>query len=70
MRAALDDIKAEFAEVAGVESYLKAAGRDLVRNAGLFVATNGAQASKLTRGAGTHPRFARYAVHTLSLIHI
>ena len=66
VRAALDDIKAEFAEVAGVESYLKAAGRDLVRNAGLFVATNGAQASKLTRGAGTHPRFARYAVHTMA----
>ena len=66
VRAALDDIKTEFAEVAGVESYLKAAGRDLVRNAGLFVAPNGAQAAKLTRGAGTHPRFARYAVHTMA----
>ena len=37
VRAALDDLKSEFAEVAGVESYLKAAARDLVRNAGLFV---------------------------------
>ena len=66
VRAALDDIKAEFAEVAGVESYLKAAARDLVRNAGLFVAAAGTQTSKLTRGAGAHPRFARYAVHVMA----
>jgi hypothetical protein len=70
VRAALDDLKAEFAEVAGVESYLKAAARDLVRNAGLFVAaqgTNGGtQGSKLTHGAGVHPRFARYAVHVMA----
>ena len=52
--------------MAGVESYLKAAARDLVRNAGLFVGANGAQASKLTRGAGTHPRFARYGVHVMA----
>jgi hypothetical protein len=66
VRGALDDIKAEFEKVAGVESYLKAAARDLVRNAGLFVGANGAQGSKLTRGAGTHPRFARYGVHVMA----
>lgn len=64
VRAALDDIKTEFAEVAGVESYLKAASRDLVRNAGMFVsATTGNQPARLS---GAHPRFARYAVHVLA----
>jgi predicted ATP-dependent protease len=62
VRAALDDIKTEFAHVAGVESYLKAATRDLVRNAALFVPTPGTQA----RAATTHPRFARYAVHVMA----
>jgi predicted ATP-dependent protease len=66
VRAALDDLKAEFAEVAGVESYLKAAARDLVRNAGLFVSAGGTLGSKLTRGAGAHPRFARYGVHIMA----
>lgn len=66
VRAALDDIRAEFAEVAGVESFLKAAARDLVRNAGLFVTAHGTQASKLTRATATHPRFARYAVHVMA----
>jgi hypothetical protein len=66
VRGALDDIKAEFEKVAGVESYLKAAARDLVRNAGLFVGANGAEGSKVTRGAGTHPRFARYGVHVMA----
>jgi AAA domain len=65
VRAALDDLKSEFAEVAGVESYLKAAARDLVRNAGLFVA-DGTSAGKLTRGAAVLPRFARYAVHVMA----
>ena len=66
VRAALDDLKSEFAEVAGVESYLKAAARDLVRNAGLFVAADGAPAGKVTRGAAALPRFARYAVHVMA----
>ena len=66
VRAALDDLKSEFAEVAGVESYLKAAARDLVRNAGLFVAADGTPAGKLTRGAAVLPRFARYAVHVMA----
>lgn len=64
VRAALQDLRSEFAEVAGVESYLKAATRDLVRNAGLFVGS----------GAGTKPpvsasaqaKFARYAVHVMA----
>ncbi len=66
VRAALEDIKAEFAEVSGVESYLKAAARDLVRNAGLFIAGSEAAANKLTRASASHPRFARYAVHVMA----
>lgn len=63
VRAALEDIKAEFADVAGVESYLKAASRDLVRNAGMFVAAGpGGQTAHLS---AANPRFARYAVHVL-----
>jgi predicted ATP-dependent protease len=66
VRAALDDIKTEFADVAGVESYLKAAARDLVRNAGLFVAEPGAHVGKPSRTAAAHPRFGRYAVHVMA----
>ena len=47
VRAALDEIKAEFAEVSGMERYLNAAGRDLVRNAGLFLAFPGHEAMKI-----------------------
>jgi predicted ATP-dependent protease len=64
VRAALDDIKTEFADVAGVESYLKAASRDLVRNAGMFVAA--APAGQPARLSATHPRLARYGVHVLA----
>lgn len=55
VRAALDDIKSEFADVAGVESYLKAAARDLIRNAGGFVG-----------GTSVHRRFARYTAHVMA----
>jgi len=65
VRAALDDLKSEFADVAGVESYLKAAARDLVRNAGLFVARED-RAGRLAQTAATHPRFARYCVHVMA----
>jgi len=65
VRAALDDLKSEFADVAGVESYLKAAARDLVRNAGLFVARED-RAGRLVQTAATHPRFARYCVHVMA----
>ena len=67
VRAALDEIKAEFAEVAGVESYLKAAARDLVRNAATFVSgaagSTGAQAARVS---ASHPSLARYLVHVLA----
>lgn len=65
VRAALQDLRAEFAEVAGVESYLKAAARDLVRNAGLFVGSGG-NGTKLPIGASAQAKFARYAVHVMA----
>ena len=64
VRAALDDLKSEFAEVGGVESYLRAAARDLVRNAGLFLACE--RGGRLVQTAATHPRFARYCVHVMA----
>ncbi len=64
VRAALDDIKAEFADVAGVESYLKAAARDLVRNAGMFITAG--PSGQTAHLSSANPRFARYAVHVLA----
>ena len=66
VRAALQDLRSEFAEVAGVESYLKAATRDLVRNAGLFVGSGSTAGTKLPVGASAQPKFARYAVHVMA----
>ncbi len=66
VRAALEDVKAEYADVAGVESYLKAAARDLVRNAAMFTLPPGTQTTPHARLYAAHPRFARYAVHVLA----
>lgn len=66
VRAALDDIKAEFAEVAGVESYLKAAARDLIRNAGTFLVAQAGIGAQPARLAASHPSFAKYGVHVLA----
>lgn len=66
VRNALEDIKTEFADLAGVESYLKAAARDLVRNAALFLGGQSLTAGHLSRVPSSHPRLARYAVHVLA----
>jgi len=66
VRAVLEDVRAEFADTAGVESYLKAATRDLVRNASLFVVPPGEAASGPPRLAGAMARFARYGVHLMA----
>jgi predicted ATP-dependent protease len=65
VRTALEDLRTEFAQVAGVESYLKAATRDLIRNAGLFVPADGS-ATRLPAGPATQAKFARYAVHVMA----
>ncbi len=66
VRAALDELKIAFADVAGVESYLKAAGRDLVRNAALFLSSAGHDSIKVPVGTIGDARFARYRVHVMA----
>jgi len=66
VRAALDDIKTEYADVGGVESYLKAAARDLVRNAGGFLHGASVPSGQPSRMAAAHPRFARYLAHVMA----
>lgn len=66
VRAALADAGREHSDTNGVESYLKAAGRDLVRNAGLFLALPGQERVKIAVGTIGDTRFARYRVHPLA----
>ncbi|MDH4983191.1 ATP-binding protein [Hyphomicrobium sp. D-2] len=80
VQAALEKVHADFAEIDAVTDYLEAAGRDMISNAGLFVAH--AEASdagsagltsqrengsvRLVQSAAAHPRFARYGVHVMA----
>ena len=66
VRTALDDLMREFGEIAGVERYVKAAGRDLVRNAGLFLGSGGHDSVKVPVGTLGEARFARYRVHVMA----
>jgi predicted ATP-dependent protease len=66
VRAALDELMSEFADVVGMERYLKAAGRDLVRNAGLFVTIASAESLKVPVAASNDVRLARYRVHVMA----
>jgi hypothetical protein len=66
VRAVLDEIRAEFADVAGMERYLNAAGRDLVRNAGLFLAFPARDGVTIPAGTIGDQRFARYRVHVMA----
>ena len=66
VRAALEDAGREHSDAHGVESYLKAAGRDLTRNAGLFLALSGQERVRMAVGTIGDTRFARYRVHTMA----
>jgi LonB-like, AAA domain/Archaeal LonB, AAA+ ATPase LID domain len=66
VRAVLDDLAGIFPEVPGMERYLKAAGRDLVRNAGLFLARPGDERVPVPVGTIGDMRFARYRVHVMA----
>jgi predicted ATP-dependent protease len=64
--AAIDDVKAEFADLPEVISYLNAAESDLVRNAGLFLSGSGDEAILKEPVEILHdPRFRRYMVNVL-----
>ena len=66
VRAALDDVSKNFGDVAGMERYLKAAGRDLVRNAGIFLTVHGREGVGVPVGTIGDARFARYRVHVMA----
>jgi len=66
VRAALEDIMSGFADVAGMERYLKAAGRDLVRNAGVFLTIASRESLKVPVSASNDARLARYRVHVMA----
>ena len=66
VRAALDDVASDFADVAGMERYLKAAGRDLIRNAGVFLAIAGHGSVTVPVGTNGDSRLARYRVHVMA----
>jgi hypothetical protein len=70
VRAALNELKAEFEDIGGVANHLKAAGRDLVRNAGLFVSEAGKadESPCLPIDTTGDPRFARYRVHVMAAL--
>jgi lon-related putative ATP-dependent protease len=67
VREALDDLKAAFADVPDVVAYLDAAGADLIRNVGLFLAPAGDENEivKQSVDVSRDPRFRRYMVNVL-----
>jgi hypothetical protein len=66
VRAALDELKIQFGDTSGVESFIKAAGRDLVRNAALFLGLSAHESVKVPVGSIGDPRFTRYRVHVMA----
>lgn len=66
VRAALEDAGREHSDTNGVESYLKAAVRDLTRNVGLFLAITGQERVRIAVGTIGDARFARYRVHPMA----
>ncbi len=64
---ALDDIKAMFADVPDVVQHLDAAHKDLVRNVGLFLASNDEESQIVKQPVDTSrdPRFRRYMVNVI-----
>ncbi len=67
VREALDDVASAFAAEADVQSYLEAAGKDLVRNVGLFLVQSGEESEIVKQPADTarDPRFRRYLVNVM-----
>jgi lon-related putative ATP-dependent protease len=64
---ALDDIKAQFADVPEVTEYLEATGRDLIRNVALFL-PQPEEAQQVVRqpvDVSRDPRFRRYMVNVM-----
>jgi len=65
-RAALDDLKAEFADIPAVVTHLDEAERDFVRNAALFLGAGEDEGViKETAATSRDPRFRRYMVNVV-----
>ncbi|MGB3719522.1 MAG: ATP-dependent protease [Proteobacteria bacterium] len=66
VREALEDVRASFADVPEVLEYLDAAGKDLIRNVGLFIAQpEENELVKQTVDTTRDPRFRRYMVNVI-----
>jgi lon-related putative ATP-dependent protease len=67
VREALDDVAAAYAGEPSVIAFLEAAGKDLVRNFGLFLAQSGeeGEAVKPPTDPARDPRFRRYQVNVM-----
>ncbi len=67
VREALDDLAAAFADQEGVLEFLNAAGRDLIRNVGLFLVQSGEESEIVKQPADTarDARFRRYMVNVM-----
>jgi lon-related putative ATP-dependent protease len=67
VREALDDVAAAYAQEPAVQAYLEAAGKDLVRNVGLFLSQSGEESEIVKQPADTarDPRFRRYMVNVV-----
>ncbi len=67
VQEALDDVAAAFADEAEVRAYLEAAGKDLVRNVGLFLVQTGEESEIVKQPADTarDPRFRRFLVNVM-----
>lgn len=64
---ALDDLKAEYADIPEIASYLETAGVDLIRNIALFLATGEEEQQVVKQPADTSrdPRFRRYMINVM-----
>ena len=67
VREALDDVRANFSDLPKVLEYLDAAGKDLIRHVGLFVAQPGDENELIKQAIDTSrdPRFRRYMVNVI-----
>jgi lon-related putative ATP-dependent protease len=67
VREALDDLAAAFSDQQDIVDYLNAAGRDLIRNVGLFLVQSGEESEIVKQPADTarDARFRRYMVNAI-----
>ncbi len=66
VRAVLDELKIQFGDTSGVESFVKGAGRDLIRNAALFLGAGPHDGMRVPAGSIGDARFTRYRVHVMA----